>query len=100
MLSDELKFDHARARNLSNVVKDCKRSIDELNNVLKKEVDNAGQWWRGESYDAFKATYDDLNGIKASLDILSEKATKTGNYVVKVTDSKKNFEKSSSNYFK
>ena len=98
-MSDEIKFDFYKANTLSNKMTECKRCIDEVINALKKELDDVGRWWLGESYVKFNNIYEGSGGVKAILEGISEETTKTGNYLVKITNAKKDFEKNSAKYF-
>ena len=99
-MGDEIKFDFVKAKSLSNTINECKRCIDNAKNTLEKEMDNVGLWWTGESYDRYRDFFDGPGGVRAFLDGLSEEAVKAGNFLVEISDSKRDFERDSSKYFK
>jgi uncharacterized protein YukE len=99
-VNNDLRFDHSRARSLSRTLNECEESVVGIKKALIKEVDNAGQWWKGESYTSFKADFHKFKGVESTLNALSDDVAKVRNYLGKITGSKEEFEKKNAKRFK
>ncbi|GHU50684.1 hypothetical protein AGMMS49975_02210 [Clostridia bacterium] len=96
-MADEIKFDFGKAQSLGDVIAECGRGLEEIKNALQKEVGDAGEWWKGGAYDAFKAKYEGKGA--AMLDGLCGRTSDAGAYLVKISNAKHNFEKSNRHIF-
>ena len=91
-MDGNIRFDYAEAQNLLEVLGECSRYLDELSHMIHKEVIEAGQWWEGGSYEAFKHKYDDPRGVKAVIASASEKTNDLIRLLNKIIDAKRDFE--------
>ncbi|MCL2048452.1 MAG: hypothetical protein FWG87_06965 [Defluviitaleaceae bacterium] len=98
-MSDKIKFDFARAQSLLDLLSECSAGLGELSASLGDEINGAGQWWKGESYDAFKAKYSDAGKGKSTIEALGEKTKELNSYLGKLADAKKNLEQSTARAF-
>jgi uncharacterized protein YukE len=99
-MSDKIRFDYAKARDLYNVVNESKRSMENLKKTLESEMKSIDGWWKGDSYDDFKSFYDGSSGLKSFLDALIDESKQACNMLTNISDAKKGFEKSASSNFK
>jgi hypothetical protein len=98
--TEHIGFDHGKARNLYNKFIEGKRVLENANNSITRELINAGQWWKGESYSQLKDHYEGTHGVKKHLDRNAEEASSTGGELLSVGDAKWNFEKDKARQFK
>ena len=97
---DKIKFDFAKISTMLGILNDCSRGLTDLSNMLGNEVDTAGQWWKGESYDEFKEKFSGSGKGKSIIGELTDRATDINGYVCKVSNAKKDYERNSSKLFK
>ena len=95
-----MKFDFAKMQSLLETLNSCSRGLAELSIVLEREVNGAGQWWKGVSYDAFKANYISSGKSKLAIEALSDRTKDVSGYLCKVAEAKKSFERNTSMTFK
>ena len=91
-MSDNIKFDFAKAQSLLNSINECKRSINSLATRLGTEVNKAGSWWIGESYDGYKDSFFGVNGGKSTVDGIAAQTATIGNYLITVAQMKRGWE--------
>jgi hypothetical protein len=96
-MADEMKYDFVKAQSLLKTSKFCRRSLDDLANRLLREAENAGVWWKGESHGGLKEAA--ARNRFAISEIAGEIALIT-DYIMKVSEDKKNWERNGAKHFK
>ncbi|MCL2634390.1 MAG: hypothetical protein FWD34_07765 [Oscillospiraceae bacterium] len=99
-MSDNIKFDFARAQELLKLLNKCENELNNMVQFLDTEVDNLGQWWKGESYEVFSKTYKSKAGGKYKIKKVSAKAASVKNHLSKLSDTKKDFERKTAKQFR
>ena len=95
-MSDIIKFDYGKARMFLKTINDSKQCLEKINYTFKNELDNIGEWWKGDSYTAFRQVYEGSGGLKSILDGLTDETLDNGNYLAMIANTKKDYEKISS----
>ena len=96
-MNDDIRYDFARATSLFNVINRCRIIAENEKNTLKREIENTGQWWKGESYEALKEI---ASASIKHLDALMDDAAISGSFLSKISDAKEDFEISAQKFFR
>ena len=75
------------------------KSMDSLVNELKKEVINAGSWWQGDSYDAYKELFTGKNGGATAIEKIAGSTSSVSDYLIKVAQMLRSWEKTGKELF-
>lgn len=89
-----IRFDFNKAQALLVVISQCNNQINEIACSLGSEVKSAGSYWQGDSYIAFKESYDGASGGKAVITGIAESSSSMSNYLTMAVDKKKGWEQS------
>ena len=98
-MDGDIRFDFSKAQGLLDGLYESKRYLDELAQMLDREVRGADQWWDGGSYDAFKDKYTSPGSGKSAIDGLSNELNYIIHLVKEISEAKRGFESKSEKVF-
>jgi len=72
-MPERIVFDFAKAQGILAALNECNRSLIALSMRLSRIISNTGNWWQGESFDAYRQIHvGSSEGVSAIAGIAGE----------------------------
>jgi uncharacterized protein YukE len=98
-MEGDIRFDFSKAQGLLEGLFEYKRYLEELAQMLGREVSGIDQWWEGGSSEVFKDKYSAPGKGKSVIDGLSDDLNRVILLLKEISEAKRGFEVKSEKLF-
>jgi len=98
-MTDNITFNFSSATSMLKVINECDDSLTGLINKLHNELEKAGTWWEGESYQSYKNLFNGPGGRKVILVEAADQAASLGSRLIKIAEKKRGWEQTGARKF-
>jgi len=96
---DSITFNFSCATSLLKAINECGDTLAGLINKLNNDVEKAGAWWEGESYQSYRKLFTGPGGRKTILVEVADQASSLGSRLIRIAEKKREWEQSGARKF-
>ena len=89
---DSIAFNFSCATSLLKAINECDDALAGLINKLNSDVDKAGAWWEGESYQSYRKLFTGPGGRKTILVEVADQASSLSSRLIRIAEKKSQWE--------
>ena len=89
---DNIAFNFSCATSLLKAINECDDTLAGLINKLNNDVEKAGIWWEGESYQAYRKLFVGPGGRKTILVEVADQASSLSSRLIRIAEKKSQWE--------
>jgi len=91
-MSDNIRFCFSSATSVLKAINECDDSLTGLIVKFHNEIDKAGTWWEGPSYQAYAKLFDGPGGRKTIIAEVEDRASSLGSRLIRTAEKKREWE--------
>jgi len=92
-MTDNVTFNYTNATDMLKVINNCNDCLNKVVDKILIELDKAGGWWDGDSFELYKRLFTGQGGRKTILVSAADQASSLSSRLFRIAEKKTEWEK-------